>query len=628
MGDSFKVGEAPWEKQEAQDSFPVGQAPWDAPSDVENVAHPDISAMSRAVFKNLGTGGESGINYLQKENPGLEFKYDDSGEVLAKKRDEKSWKRLDPSGVDLTSMAGAKEALQDIGDVAFDIPAGLVQGAATAAAGIGAGAASGGLAALPAAMGAGAASGGALEAARQGLGKYFGVNEEMDPTSLKFAAGAGAVSPLLFGAGGTAAQVAKTAAKKGLASEGADALLKSQRGVLGRGYDAAVDYAGPKLGSLASGVKEEVIKTAKKILPIIKQADVDEAPIIKNLAEAQEKISKGLVNKSTTAGKGMEEIVSQIDEAGVTIKTGEIFQPVRDLIKKVEGESLDTNAKKELISELEGLMNKHFSLETQGMALDPATLQLKNVTKNEIPKEIGAKNANAFYFELKNLADQYGFDYGKIGTTGGALKGASRADARVAKAFSDAARNAKTSIKNAAGEADGELGAQYGKLNEQYSKYMDFRKDFDTASKSEDAFNKFLGRVSRDPVYRSLARDISKETGVDLKDTMLRNEAFKLFSKPSKDMLSLGGTTSTSRTIPLALGAGTLGYMAGQESGGSVSPFLSATIAGALGSRAGSPAALRRYMQMNQSFRQLPAKTGIQQITPVWMNLMNDKQGK
>lgn len=614
MAESFKVGSAPWEQENAgPGTFPVGSAPWETNSQsagekILNEAHPDVSLGSRLMFKNFGADTNSGIKYLTRENPGLEFKTDKSGEIIARKPGETQWKKLDPSGINLTSIAGIKEAGRDIGDVAFDIPAGVAQGAATAGAGIMAAPTIVG--ALPAAAAAGAASGAGLEGIRQGIGRLAGVNEEFDPTQIGIAGGAGAISPLLLGTGGTAAQAAKAALKTG-ASEAA--ILSAQRGAIGRGYDATANFVGPRLGEMASGINKDVIETAKKYLPDLRKADTSPDVVVDNLRQAQEKIVSGLKSKTTSAGKTMENVVSQLDDAGTKISTDSILSPVNAIKAKIEKEGIDSAAKKELLNDVQGTINKYFSVEKKGLVMDPVTLELKEQVSKEIPKEITAGQANSMYFELKELAKKYGFDYGDIGTSSGALGGVNRSDARIASAFKDAAGAAKDQIKSAAAEHSDELAETYAKANADYGTFAAFRDEFNNASKSEESFSRFLQKVSRDPIYKQSAQELSKETGVNIRETMLKNEAFKKFTNPAKDVLSLGGSTSTSRTIPLAIAGGAAGYAVGQSSGGEYSPYLSSMLGAAVGSKAGSPAALRKIMELNKAARssQLPGKAAI-----------------
>jgi len=187
------------------------------------------------VTKNLSTSPEATMKYLQKEHPNLEIEYNDSGAIRVKRRDEKDYRVLDPEGV-----TGVGEFAKDIGDVGYDVLSGIGTGVATAAGGLAGAVGGAGIGALPGAALAGAAAGGGLETARQGLGSAFGIEDNMDAGQILGSTAAGAISPLLFGTGATAANVGG----KGLAAriakglgkelpeagtEAAKAMLRSQR---------------------------------------------------------------------------------------------------------------------------------------------------------------------------------------------------------------------------------------------------------------------------------------------------------------------------------------------------------------------------------------------------------------
>lgn len=560
-------------------------------------AHPDISATSRLVFKNFGNDNAAGIRYLSRENPDLEFKEDKSGEIIAKKKDETSWKKLDPGGL---KWRGVKELAQDVGDIGYDVLGGVGQSILTGAAGVAGAGFGGGVGALPAAAATGALSGRAIEKTRQDIGTALGVNEAKDEEAVKIAGIGGMVSPLLLGTGATAAQIAKGAAKSGLAAPAIDA---AQRGVVGRGYDATAGYLGPKIGSMMSGVNSEVIKKASDMLPELRIADTDPSIIVDNITKTKDKITADLVNKTREAGATMENVVSQLDDGGVRIASSSVLSPITKIQEKIKKQGMNSEAKKELLDEIQGTVDKYFSVESKKLQINPDTKELREVISKSVPDELSAGEVNSMYFELKELAKKYGFDYGDIGTSGGALGGVNRSDARVAQAFKEAATEAKNQIKASADKFDKDLSEKYLRANDDYGRFASFRDDFNNASKNEKSFSTFLGKVSKDPIYRKMAMDLSKDTGADVKNSMLTNEVFKLFSNPSTDALSIGGATSTSKTVPLALAGGTLGYMVGQQSGGEYSPYLMSAAGGLLGSRLGSPAAIRKMMELNKAAR-------------------------
>jgi hypothetical protein len=214
--------------------------------------HPDFTAADRLVVKNFSNNNEAAVNYLQKRHPTLEIKVDDkSKQILARKRDgsEAGYRTLDP---DTGFFSNPKEMLQDLGDVGYDILSGVGTSAATAAGGV-AGVGAGGIGALPAAALAGAGASTGLEGLKQSIGKALGVGE-FDGSDLAAAGVAGAVSPLLFGTGASAAQLAK----KGITDEAAQL---AQRGAFGRGWDVAKDKVLPWVGEKVSGVSGDALRT-------------------------------------------------------------------------------------------------------------------------------------------------------------------------------------------------------------------------------------------------------------------------------------------------------------------------------------------------------------------------------
>jgi hypothetical protein len=148
--------------------------------------------------KALGTNADQAAKYLKSKNPGMDFVIQD-GEIYGKKMGEKgAYKALDPSSLELA----------DIADLAYDIPAGFVQGAATTAAALPGIALLNPPLAVGGAMAGSAASGAALEGFRQMLGKSLGVSEEFSPGQIAMAGGIGALAPgasQLIAKGGKAA---------------------------------------------------------------------------------------------------------------------------------------------------------------------------------------------------------------------------------------------------------------------------------------------------------------------------------------------------------------------------------------------------------------------------------------
>lgn len=590
---------------------------------IENEMHPDMTGLqglkARTVYKALGADPEASLKYLQKEFPKLKFSTDPEGEVLVMSQEPGSKTyRLDPKGLDI----------RDVTDLAYDIPAGVAQGAATAAAGLAA-APAGGVAAIPAAMAASGASGAGLEALRQKLGNLMGIDQEVSGKDVAVSGAFGAASPLVFGTGAgmsqAASQAAKQAAQTGAKTTAQD-ILATQRGLVGRGYDAAAGWLGPKLANLASGENEKVIRQAAKMLPEIKAADTNPNVLAEPLSEAAEKVPQVIKQKTRDVGTRLEELRNVIDSQpnpnqtpglvlageGASRMQGSIdakpfVQPFRDLVEGLEKNASGSAAEKADIQKLKDIIQDEFT----GM-----------------DEFLTAAQVDAKMKRFKELAQSYGMNYGNTGTTQSTLTGKSAVDKMVAKAFEDSRREMSNAIIGRLEQINPKYGQEYLQSNEAYSQLLDMAKDQKGNFKNAKSVQNFLNKATSNDIDAADLEKVQSLTGVDLEDLAVKSQAIKAFSKPLTEIRSLGRST-TARQAALGVGAGTLGYYAGQQSGGEYSPFLLAAIMGGIGSKAASPAMLRKYMEANAVMRQLPAEIPGGRFMPyMLMNANNNDQEK
>jgi len=210
------------------------------PDDIVQETHPDFSWGSRFALKNFGGSPEVEEQFIKKE--GFETKIGGNGQRLIKKPGEEKWSVLDPKGFDLA----------DITDVGYDLAAGLGSGLATAAAGLGAGAATGGAGAIPAAMAAGAGSSAGLEFLRQKIGAGLGTHQgSTDVGDVALAGGLGALAPVLFGTGASAAKIG--------AKAGQEAVGQRLLGTIGQGTMSALSEAEKKAAAEILGQSQRGI---------------------------------------------------------------------------------------------------------------------------------------------------------------------------------------------------------------------------------------------------------------------------------------------------------------------------------------------------------------------------------
>jgi len=239
-------------------------------------AHPAVSWKDRALVKNFGTG--SGVGYLRTKYPNLQIEERD-GEVLMKGKNENQWRKLDPSTIELA----------DVGDIAYDVGAGLLEGAATVA-----GAAGG----VPGALAAGAASGVGMEALRQKIGEALGVNKEMDKSQLAAAGAAGAISPLLFGTGKAGSKVL-------------------EKGIIGSGYEKLTRGLAPEIAGITSGEKAKVFRDYVGNPKTMKFLS-DENNLKKYVDEAGRTLETSLKNRKRDVGKKIGDVLSELPDTDVS----------------------------------------------------------------------------------------------------------------------------------------------------------------------------------------------------------------------------------------------------------------------------------------------------------------------
>jgi hypothetical protein len=562
--------------------------------------------LTRPIIKNLGGNPEGVDAFAQKENPNLEFKRGQTGKILARDKGTNSWGRLDPEGFDP----------QDITDIGYDVPAAIAQGAATAASGL-LGAPAGGIGAIPAGIAGSVASGLALEGARQGLGSIMGIENNYSPDDLKWAGGAGAVSPLLFGTGASGAQALKMAGKEG-AKQTAEEILKTQRGGVGRAWDGLAGYFGPKLGNLAGGENPKVIKKAAGMLKELKAGDIDTEVSALPYKNAAKEVPAKLREVTKKVGKQQTALRDLIDNQPGLVLAGEGA-------KQAQG-SIDAKAFvapfRDLVADLERT--------AAGDADKAAIAELKNIIQKEftgMPEFMTAAQVDAKAQKFKNIAKEYGINYGKSGSTQStSIAGIA---GRVGDAFNSSQREMNASIIQRLEALDPKLAEEYVGSKASYKKLLEMaeahRNDFKNATNVKN----FLNRAMNDPtdIAANQLEEIQKITGVDLEELATRSQAMKVFSKPETEIRSLAKSV-TPRQLALGAATGALGYYGAQQSGGEASPFLTAVIAGALGSKAASPAMLRKYMEGNKVMRELPTKEGAKFLPYLMMNMNKNDQGE
>lgn len=205
---------------------------------------------------------------------------------------------------------------------------------------------------------------------------------------------------------------------------------------------------------------------------------------------------------------------------------------------------------------------------------------------SEIPDQLTAQQAFDLQHKLR--------DSGNLTRmTGGPAPRHSTAATSDEKALADTALEGYRSVNQ---ELDRVTEGLTGELKKDYKTYAELQKTLQPYFRTpQSTMNTLSGldKNSRRILFEKL-KELSEKDGINLLDDAKTLEALRYFRDPGLDAISGGGTTSTSRTIPLATLGGSLGALLGYKMGGG---FAGATAGGAtgafLGSKAGSPKAIK-----------------------------------
>jgi hypothetical protein len=617
MAEGFKVGEAPWEKQ--QSGFAVGEAPWEQQvdsqglteagrkeaarnlggfqamqmrdEDVVNEMHPDIDTTTRAVIKNLSAGDvEAEFKYLKKNHPNLDFKQDSQGNIVAKRPDEQMWRQLDPQGFQLRDLP------QDLLDVAYDIPAGVGQGALTASAGLAA--APTVVGSIPAAMAASGGSGAGLEYIRQKLGQAAGLEQEVDQGQVGLAGGIGALIPAAFGTGATAKQIltqgAKQATKQGATGiakkELINELALSQRGGLSRmfkGGTSALSGLSPKI--LENAVENPSLMSGKMGTP-------------KALSESLESVSQGIKNSADESRRELQQAFSDVEKftRQKTVDIAEAQKPFDDLIAKRQR-----------------IFGENPMQETQD-ALEDAIAAKESIfgNKTKLPGDV-AKNTQDRLNELTKIQRKKG---GKL--IDKSLQNLVEADKEIVTASRKSASSVGEAIDTATGEVD------LKGLKGSYSEALQDLEKIDKLFGSPEALQKTFKKME-DPVLAQEIKALAEKYGFDIEQNMLDYYTSKNLASSSWLPVNELGQTNLKRAGAGAATGGALGAYTGYSGGGGDgygSGMLGGLIGGGLGGLLTGPAATRMALRGVAGAQKVIPKAAPSRAMNLWQQMQRNER--
>jgi len=620
--------------------------------------NPQISTADRMLVKNFGSRGDTARDprtgepqftggpfpMLQEKYPHLDFKRDQWGEIIYRERGGNSpWHRMDPSG---TANLNPLEMLRDVGDVAYDIPASILEAGATAL-GLGAGAvagvAGGGAVAGPlgatiggatlglgGAVGASGATAAGTETLRQGIGMGLGVNQEMDPGAI---AGAGLVGAALPFLGGPMAKGAKQSlAKQGLDTFAIEHPFRKMRQI-------GTDMFQWGFGGASPPQKRAGREYIGRITDLEKKFD---DPLVAETQQLKHDIAEAF---RTDRYATWREIADKMARANQGVDISKAREPLERRIaalRQTEAEKGLTAAERSELAKLQKNFDDNFIRTRKPNAEDLEIMKELGITPppTRVPVDeggtVGVDEALAIKQRFQDMSD-----YGRVMSS---MSPAQKAETRAAREVAD---GLKTSIEQATAKAD-KAGVGVGDLNQKYRNLVkkedvlkrggivdpgpsyfdpgavgDPQRVMDTTFTAQDknALNKFLNfekGTNKDlykaiedlDIYNQTRRQMSALKGADPSnipaDFLPRIQtinAAQQFMSPKKAGIEGVGAGGPRNLRSFAL-TGTMGVATGATASGG-DPLMT-LISGAvpLGLHAlSSPFAQRQYLRMGDTFK-------------------------
>lgn len=547
----------------------------------------DIGALDRAAVKNFGGSTEDQIDFLKKRNPNLEVR-EWEGEIIAKKPEEKSWKKLDPGGM---ANLDPREMFKDALDVGTDIGSGAlssIAGAAGAVPGALGGFGVGGIATGAAA--AGAASAG-LETVKQSIGKALGTRKEFSGGEIATSGLLGGLTTGLLGGGAGKKLIEKAAENPQVVKKILSKIMETIPADLGEatkkeltknlieeGQQGVLKGAFKGIISKWSGIPKTVLETASKevpqktildlaerglnVNPAKKYTNLEFADVLERegLADVGEFSADTIMNAIQTAKQETgSKIQSALDASGKTGNVPELVAPLRSLFDKYQ---------------------KEFSI-TQSPIFQKRSEQVQSLLDQIGPAENVPLGS---LFNIKNeLADI--IDYSKSPLS--QLK-----EGAVSKEIRNALIDSEQGINNLIKKTLPEV----GEAQKQYAKHMDLTRYLAPKFKDADTSIKTIQNVEtlRNPTLKRVIQQFEEDYKVDIIPLADAAETWKYFGRPAKEPVGSMGGGKVLRGGSLGASAG---YLTGLLTGIPGAGAAGVAIGGGLGALSSSPAAMKGLLQ-------------------------------
>jgi hypothetical protein len=615
------------------------------PTEVVNEAA-DIPATQRAFVKNFGGTTQEQVDYLKRNNPELEVKYYD-GEIVAKKPSETAWKKLDPTG-----FTNPVEALQDLGDIGYDIGAGIGTSAAGAFSGL-LGSVAGPVGALGAGAVGSAAVGGGLEAVRQAIGKGLGT-AEISEKDIGISAGLSALGPLLFGTGATGKQIASYALKPsaagkalerkgmGYVAEGVKpfkAQFEAAKGLIGETQRGLLSRTKDLIGFIPGTAPKETLKNATEFVSPKITKDLIESGLELNPTKkyTNQEIAVALTNQEKIGGFG--------DMASNTIYT--VIEDKKRQIGDEIAKGLEKEAKTFDISQLKAGLEG--AIEKAGKSEIPAIREQANAARKIAEQYFTPIETRQFFDEIgdpiANLKAHKGpvFDEAMNPVERRTLRAGIKTELSAVDAmklnnalsdYLDYTKNplavermspAERQLRGIVGEAKDKLqDSIYNALKESgspdmrnlYRRNREFFRNiypkFSTPEKAVQTLNNLNNPSNK--ILKEKIKTFDSQYQTNIGELGNLAAVTKYFGDPSLEAVSSGGATSTGKILRTGEIAGSLGYIGALSTGMPGAGQLGAQVGRATGFAAASPAATAQYLKAITAGKRAAEATGADRL--------------
>jgi hypothetical protein len=505
-----------------------------------------LSLKDRAILKNFSNSPKASVKYLQLKYPDKQFRLGNEGEVLARGQGE-DWGTLDPDMLKpkYTSLGGVVyekpndtswgDVVKEAGMDALDMAYDIPAGLAQGLATT-AGAAVGAATPVP----GGALMGGSAASGASGAGLEYLRQKLGQKLGIPQDVDKGQITS----AGVSGAAIPLTL---GIGEVGG----KPVEGLLSKGLK--------KMGSLASGIPVDTMQAYAKHMN--KVDELEKTGATSYIMDINKRINDYVQANKTKAGKA---VASEIDNLEGGINIADIKKAWLDKINEAESKAMNEAGRKQAAA-----LRAQYNEFMEGM---PDTISGSQAFDLQQQLKQGAK-----YNQTVDDATKY--------------------------AKTEGTRNAYSGLNDEFNKAsDNTIGA----AKNQYRAALDEEKSLDTnfnGSNTDQTAQKTFNTVTNldkegKRALKERLQKLSDSGQLDLTNDVETLQALKAFGNPSSMPISSGGTTSTSRSIPLSI----LGGGAGAILGGKLAGWPGVVTGSALGSSLvqplASPQAMKNYIKM------------------------------